>query len=1232
MLLISNYDIRIFRGTSTGPNPNNYYDVNVNNWNETCYIADLNKDGYLDLIVHQYNSTTAGIFWGSSSGYSPGNMTQLPSSGGEHNIEVADFDKNNWLDILFVRENGGGYSYVFWGSSTGFNPGNYTSLANAPGLSSGSSVADLNNDDYLDIVLTSFGGTATISNIYRGGASGFSLWQTLQAGRCFGGSSIADLNGDNYLDILYTRGYGVTQQPVIYWGSSTGYSEANKSYIGPAVDASGSLIADYNNDDTLDIFIDNYESPPEPSFILKGPNFNTQIASLPTARDAHSRFREIGNVYNRKYYEDYVSSVFDAGEEVNWGIVEWDDSLPPGSNALCFVRGGDTPNPDSSWSGWDSLGYGDEVADSLDSRYLQYRVRLIYTNPSYLPYLYEVRIGYGPAITLILQPDQADSTLPSIPLNYNISVINIGIGLDTVDLVYEHNTTWSIILFDSTGTNPLIDHNGNAIPDVIVNINDTVPIILNITPPGSAQGGEIDSLRLIGSSDLIPALHDTVQIITTIKRLVSILVEPDQTDTTMAGVPVNYNLWVINLGTNLDTIDLAYQHNTIWGISLLDSTGTVPLGDHNNNGLPDVWVSSSDSVEITISVYPAGNAQPGETDSLIVTGHSNLNPAVTDNATLITMIGSDVWILIEPNQSGYAYPGIEKRYNVWAINRGINQDTIDLTFTHNRPWLVILYDSIGIDTLLDHNNNGFVDLITDPGDSNRFILSLTPSGTAAPGEIDSLMVSGRSSINTSVTDSALIITTIESIGTILIFPDQQNSGLPNNWVNFQLTCRNNQVLTDTVDLMFTDRLGYNNQLLDSLNNPLTDHNSNGMVDIPNIMALGGEADFNVRVFIPFGTPGNTIDSILLFGYSGLDSTIKDSASLILMADIYAQVVIMPDQSDSGYCGDSIDYKLLVQNYGNASDIIDLACIGGNFGYSLRDISGNLLTDTDIDGLPDVGSVGALGGSESLIVRVAIPTVGPGIIDTVIVRAYSSYNPSVTDDAQILTKALGGVWSLVVEPDQSNTVEVGQATSYSVRAILQASVSDVVDIFTGPVSLGWQAEILSANGDPLNDSDGDGLIDLGVVLPNIARDFMVRVRAPDHFDFTGLLDTLIYCDLVIFGQCSMREDIRDSLILKTILVPPFDVHNFRNPFRTQTQFIFSLPKDGRVSLEIYNRAGELVRRLINNRAYRFGVHYCPWDGRNEKGRALAPGTYIYILDFYAADGEHNVAKKKAVILK
>ncbi len=1097
--------ISIYWGSTTGPSPANYFDILLPAYDgEACFIADFNKDGYLDIVVDQCLPGYGAIFWGSSTGYDFNNRTDLPAQMGQHNIEVADFNQDNWLDILF-NDYGTG-NKIYWGSSSGFSPSNFTQLPTLYG-NHGISVADLDQNSFLDLIFTEWYNMQ--SYIYWGDSTGYSAsnMQVLNPGYCYGGSAVADINTDNYLDIIYHRGgYGSHEQE-IYWGSETGYSDNDTSNFGIPIQATGGLVADLNYDNDLDVFC-NTITPGSQSYIFWGPSFTTNTP-LPVNSDHHGMFREIGNVYNREYYDDYISSVFDAEKEVDWGVVEWDDSLPPGVDILFYVRSGNTPSPDTSWSLWDSLGNGDEITDNLNSQYLQYQTRMTYTNPCYLPYLYEVRIGYGPLIKIILEPDQADSTLPAVSVDYDILIINIGIGLDTVDLVYEHNTTWQVLLFDSTGINPLVDHNNNSIPDVIINTDDTIPIVLEVTPPLDAQGGEIDSLMLTGTSSIMPDLNDSVQIFTSIQSLVSILVEPDQIDYTVGGVPVSYNLWVFNQGTNQDTVDLYYTHNQIWGVSLLDSTGTIPLTDHNNNGIPDVWVNSYDSVGIVVVVYPSGSAQAGEADTLVLTGRSSLDSLVSDSASLITVIAA--------------------------------------------------------------------------------------------------------------------------AGTIIIFPDQTNSGMPEDWVNFSLTCLNNQNFVDTIDIAVFDQLGWSYNLLDSLGDPLTDHNNNGLVDLPGIGALGGEADFNTEILIPSGATTGTIDSILIFGYSGQDSTVQDSSVLVLTVGAYAQVLIEPDCADSGNYGDLIDYRLMVQNLGNSSDIIDLTIINGAFNYSLRDINGNLLTDTNNNGLVDLGVI-LPSGSESLMVRTYITSSQQGLIDTAVVRAISSINSSIHDDAELRTRVLGGVWGLILEPDQEAQVEVGHGVTFPVDALLQGSIADIIDLEPDDVPTDWTIALMDSNNIPLTDNDNDGYIDLGFVIPEINRRFYIYVGAPDQFSLIGQVDTLVSCDFYVKGHCSSREDITDSVYLRVQLVPSFDVHNFRNPFRAQTQFIFSLPDDGRVTLEVYNRAGELVRQLINNQSYSFGVHYYPWDGTNSTGERLAPGTYIYILNFRANDGEQKTARKKAVILK
>ena len=81
---------------------------------------------------------------------------------------------------------------------------------------------------------------------------------------------------------------------------------------------------------------------------------------------------------------------------------------------------------------------------------------------------------------------------------------------------------------------------------------------------------------------------------------------------------------------------------------------------------------------------------------------------------------------------------------------------------------------------------------------------------------------------------------------------------------------------------------------------------------------------------------------------------------------------------------------------------------------------------------------------------------------------------------------------------------------------------------------------------------------------------------------------------------------DELPLRSVLAA-----NYPNPFNEGTTILYSLADAGPVSLWIYDIDGRQVRELAGG-TMPAGTHVVRWDGRDEVGRHLASGAYLYRL--------------------
>jgi hypothetical protein len=85
-------------------------------------------------------------------------------------------------------------------------------------------------------------------------------------------------------------------------------------------------------------------------------------------------------------------------------------------------------------------------------------------------------------------------------------------------------------------------------------------------------------------------------------------------------------------------------------------------------------------------------------------------------------------------------------------------------------------------------------------------------------------------------------------------------------------------------------------------------------------------------------------------------------------------------------------------------------------------------------------------------------------------------------------------------------------------------------------------------------------------------------------------------------------------------------NYPNPFRQMTYIKFDLPVKTKVALNVYNIQGRLIKQILRpGKPMIPGFYRVSWDGRNDVGRMMAAGPYIYRI---TAQG---YAKSKMMIL-
>ena len=263
----------VFLSDWTGPHTTSDYKLYVTDrYAGTPAIADLNRDGYMDIIVPDKGTATGAqvnstIYYGAYNGYTAKtvNITTIGASA----VKAGDLNGDGWPDLVFAYlAKAGDYtvdSALFYGSASGFkyNPDFRFDTTGASDVE----ILDYNADGRPDVAFASMTDGVSVdiqSTIFvQNATGGFKVQPTYKVNThdCVDVAT-GDLNGDGIADLTFANyrndanNYDIDS--VVYYGNKTALQ-------GPGLikghGATGIALADVDSDGTTDIVMSNSGPP-----------------------------------------------------------------------------------------------------------------------------------------------------------------------------------------------------------------------------------------------------------------------------------------------------------------------------------------------------------------------------------------------------------------------------------------------------------------------------------------------------------------------------------------------------------------------------------------------------------------------------------------------------------------------------------------------------------------------------------------------------------------------------------------------------------------------------------------------------------------------------------------------------------------------------------------------------------------------------------------------------------
>ncbi|MFQ6676619.1 MAG: FlgD immunoglobulin-like domain containing protein [Fidelibacterota bacterium] len=156
--------------------------------------------------------------------------------------------------------------------------------------------------------------------------------------------------------------------------------------------------------------------------------------------------------------------------------------------------------------------------------------------------------------------------------------------------------------------------------------------------------------------------------------------------------------------------------------------------------------------------------------------------------------------------------------------------------------------------------------------------------------------------------------------------------------------------------------------------------------------------------------------------------------------------------------------------------------------------------------------------------------------------------------------------------------------------------------------------------------GELLVDMGSLGKKGSREIVFNT---EHFTRENSKVMVTY---IMFSE-DQEVAGQGTRIMELKAIPEeFSLHqNYPNPFNPYTTILYDLPQNSKVSLVVYDILGREVATLVNGKKPA-GYYSLRWDGRDDSGRPLASGLYIYRISARGSNGGTYSKVRKMILLK